>query len=501
MNNGNVNNNNKTNTTRVRAVAPVPVASATPQVVYDIPFSTIIAAWIDCERNKRSSNSCTKFRWHAARDLVELWEQMRSGRYTQRTSMCFIVTYPVLREVWAAAFRDRIAHHWEDLRFRPVMEKYFIAVGDRSMNCRKGYGSLRAVYTFQKMIYDFTEGYTRQDCYILGGDFANFFMSIDKALLWECLEQIMMDEYEGNDKSALLYMMRTTLFHSGTMNFFRKSPESMWKDLPPRKSLFHMSGLEIGNLPNQIWANFIGAIFTDWVINVKHVDGFIIFVDDFRCLVRSEAEGRKLIEEFREYLAEQLHVTLHPDKIYLQHYTKGTKMVGAVIKPPCKNYTPLNRIKEMQKWANRAFAGNINVKKFSQFLLGAFKTDPTPRSTSPGRIYIANRTRGHFISAMMTFNHQGTTHAKRVAMLEKLRASINSYLGLMCHYNSYKVRRKICEKYILPTWGKYLYFEEEFHKCVLRWEYDKTYVVRNRLKNRKYAAKFIRPKWQGEPDK
>ena len=39
-------------------------------------------------------------------------------------------------------------------------------------------------------------------------------------------------------------------------------------------------------------------------------------------------------------LAEQLHVTLHPDKIYLQHYTKGTKMVGAVIKPPCKNYTP-----------------------------------------------------------------------------------------------------------------------------------------------------------------
>ena len=498
MNNGNVNNNNKTNSYRVRAVAPVPVSSATPQVVYDIPFSTIIEAWIDCERNKRSSNSCTKFRWHAARDLVELWEQMRAGKYIQRTSMCFIVTYPVLREVWAASFRDRIAHHWEDLRFRPVMEKYFIAVGDRSMNCRKGYGSLRAVHTFQKMIYDFTEGYTRQDCYIVGGDFANFFMSIDKALLWECLEQIMMDEYEGNDKSALLYMMRTTLFHSGTMNFFRKSPEYMWKDLPPRKSLFHMPGLEIGNLPNQIWANFIGAIFTDWVINVKHVEGFIIFVDDFRCLVRSEEEGRKLIEEFREYLAEQLHVTLHPDKVYLQHYTKGTKMVGAVIKPTFKNHTAYNRIKAMRKWVARGFAGNINVDKFKKFLLGGLKNTSAPRSTSPGRIYIANRTRGHFISAMMTFNNQGTTHVKRVAMLEKVRASINSYLGLMCHFNSYKVRRKICEKYILPIWGKYLYFEDEFHKCVLRREYDKTHVIRKRLKNRRYAAKFIRPKWVGD---
>ncbi|MCM1223375.1 MAG: RNA-directed DNA polymerase [Lachnospiraceae bacterium] len=496
MNNGNVNNNNKTNTARVRAVAPVPVASATPQVVYDIPFFTLIEAWIDCERNKRSSNSCTKFRWHAARDLVELWEQMRAGKYVQRTSMCFIVTYPVLREVWAAAFRDRIAHHWEDLRFRPVMEKYFIAVGDRSMNCRKGYGSLRAVNTFQKMIYDFTEGYTRQDCYILGGDFANFFMSIDKSLLWECLEHIIMDEYEGKDKSALLYMMSTTLFHSGTINFFRKSPISMWKDLPPRKSLFHMPGLEIGNLPNQIWANFIGAIFTDWVIHVKHVEGFIIFVDDFRCLVRSEAEGRQLIREFREYLAEQLHVTLHPDKIYLQHYSKGTKLVGAVIKPCCKNYTTLSRVRAMQKWVTRGFAGNINVEKFKKFLLGGLK-NTNQYSRSAGRIYISNRTRGHFISAMMKYNQQGTTHAKRVALLEKLRATINSYLGLMCHYNSYKVRRNICEKYILPFWGKYLYFEEGFSKCVLKREYDKTYVIRKRLKNRRYAAKFIRPKWNG----
>lgn len=303
MNNGNLNNNNKNNNNRVR-----PVSSATPQAVYDIPFSTVIEAWIDCERNKRSSNSCIRFRWHAARDLVELWHQMIEGKYEQRTSSCFIVTYPVLREVWAAAFRDRIAHHWEDLRFRPVLEKYFIDVGDRSMNCRKGYGALRAVQTFQRMIYESTDGYRDQSCYIFGGDFDNYFMGIDKSLLWRCLEHIIMDEYTGEDKSALLYMMHTTLFHSGTKNFFRKSPVSMWSDLPPRKSLFHMPGLEIGNLPNQIWANFLGAIFTDWVVNVKHVNGFIIFVDDFRCLVRSQQEGHCLIKEFRDFLAEKLYV-------------------------------------------------------------------------------------------------------------------------------------------------------------------------------------------------
>lgn len=501
MNNGNVNNNNKTNTNRVRAVAPVPVASATPQVVYDIPFSTIIEAWIDCERNKRSSNSCTKFRWHAARDLVELWHEMREGRYKPKASMVFMVTHPVLREVWAGAFRDRVAHHWEHLRYQPIIEQYFIDAGDRSMNCRKGYGSLRAVETFNKAIYDFTEGYTRDDCYIVGGDFANFFMSADKPLIWPMLEELMVWSYDKPDLQALLYMMHSTMFHRCQDNYFRRSPESMWENLPHRKSLFYLDGMPIGNLPSQNWMNFVGAIATIYAVYKMKLDGFIIFVDDWRCLVRTLDQGRRAIDEFGKFLADELHITLHPDKIYLQHYTKGTKMVGALIKPPCKNYTQIHHIKEMQKWANRGFAGNINAPKFFKYLLGAFKKDRVPRSSSPSRIYIANRTRGHFISAMMQFNNLGTSHCKRVALLEKIRASINSYLGLMCHYNSYNVRRKICEKYILPTWGKYLYFEDGFMRCVLRREYDKLYVVRKRLKSHKYAAKFIRPKWQGESTK
>ena len=85
-------------------------------------------------------------------------------------------------------------------------------------------------------------------------------------------------------------------------------------------------------------------------------------------------------------------------------------------------------------------------------------------------------------------------------MLEELRASINSYLGLMCHYKSYKVRRRIAEEWILPTWGGYLYFVDEFTRCKLKHQYDKIWVVRKRLKKHKYAAKFIRPKWRGEEE-
>ena len=491
-----MNNNNKTNTNRVRPVAPVAVrtsASATSQAVYDIPFSTVIEAWIDCEANKKTSNSCIKFRWHAARDLVQLWNEMRTATYTPRASMVFMVDHPVLREVWAGAFRDRVAHHWEDIRFGPVLEKYFVEVGDRSMNCRKGYGSLRAIATLEKSLWEFTNYYSRDDCYIVGGDFSNFFMSIDKPLLWSFLEDLMLQEYTGPDMAALLYMMHTTLFHRCQDNFYRRSPESAWKGLPPRKSLFFMPGVPIGNLPSQKWANFLGAIFTMWMIFVKHIQHFIIFVDDWRGLVRTEAEGRKLLAEAKQFLADELHITLHPDKVYLQHWTKGTKVVGAVIKPKGKGPSPLM---SLRKWAMRGICRQPVVpRKFRRWLL----------SSMPGRFirpaqtrtYISNRTRGHFIEAMQRFNASYKTHAEKVAHLIDLRATVNSYLGMMIHHKSFNIRRQICEKYILPGWKQYIYFEEGFNKLVIRKEYDRLYILRHKLKNSRYARKFLRPRYNG----
>ncbi len=489
------NNNNKNNNHFV--VRPV---SATSQMVYDIPFSSVIRAWIDCEQKKRTANSCTKFRWHAARDLVQLWHEMCTATYKPRTSTVFMVKYPVLREVWAGAFRDRVVHHWENLRFGPVIEDYFKAVGNRSMNCRKGYGSLVAIAAMERAIYEFTEHYTRQDCWIVGGDFANFFMSIDKTLLWDFLVQLMTEQYTGSDLPALLYLMRETLFHRCQDNFVRKSPESMWRDLPPRKSLFHMDGMPIGNLPSQIWANLMGAVFTDWVVHYKKVEGFVIFVDDWRCLVHTREEGVRLIKEFRQYLSEVLHITLHPDKIYLQHYTKGTKMVGAVLKPAC--YKP-SHLTALRKWVLRGLDQRpVALTRLRKWLTANLPSRYGRQKPAPAsRTYIANRTRGHFIDSMIDYKRraEATNEAGRIALLEKLRASINSYLGMMIHHKSYKVRRKICEKYILPAWGKYLYFVEDFGKCVLRRQYDKIHVVRRKLHSHRYAAKFIRPKWS--PDK
>lgn len=90
---------------------------------------------------------------------------------------------------------------------------------------------------------------------------------------------------------------------------------------------------------------------------------------------------------------------------------------------------------------------------------------------------------------------EATDDAGRIKMLEELRASVNSYLGMMVHFNSYKIRRRIAEEWILPTWGKYIYFIEDFSVMKIRLEFDEKFLLRRRLKRRKFAAKFIRPKW------
>ena len=42
---------------------------------------------------------------------------------------------------------------------------------------------------------------------------------------------------------------------------------------------------------------------------------------------------KSLIPIIKNYLQEHLQLTLHPNKIYVQHYSKGVQFLGTVIKP------------------------------------------------------------------------------------------------------------------------------------------------------------------------
>ena len=71
----------------------------------------IFKAYFDARRGKRNSVNQLRFEMNLEENLVALYREVADRRYQVGRSICFMVTYPVKREVFAADFRDRIVHH------------------------------------------------------------------------------------------------------------------------------------------------------------------------------------------------------------------------------------------------------------------------------------------------------------------------------------------------------------------------------------------------------
>jgi len=93
----------------------------------DFSFDETIQAYLDCRKRKRNTFSALAFEQHQECNLVQLYERLRSGTYTPGASICFVITRPKPREVWVAAFADRIVHHLFYNRVRDRFHNAFIA--------------------------------------------------------------------------------------------------------------------------------------------------------------------------------------------------------------------------------------------------------------------------------------------------------------------------------------------------------------------------------------
>ena len=147
------NNNNKNNGYTVRPVAysgfqfsfshlPLGFEIDTKFMSF---FHTVVDAFRNCMKGKMTSPQAIEYLQIMEYDLPLLAYELWPGSYKPSTATAFVVKYPKYREVFAAAFRDRIVHHWIALRLNPLFELRFISQGDVSFNCRKGYGTDKCV--------------------------------------------------------------------------------------------------------------------------------------------------------------------------------------------------------------------------------------------------------------------------------------------------------------------------------------------------------------------
>ena len=142
------------------------------------------------------------------------------------------------------------------------------------------------------------------------------------------------------------------------------------------------------------------------------------YVDDFILVHQNKDVLKSLIPVLKARLLEHLQLRLHPNKIYWQHYSKGVQFLGTVIKPH--------------------------------------------------RIYITKRTQGNFYDAIQKQNAQVLVQKPSKQKQAAFLSSMNAYLGILKHYQTYKLRKKLLFKNLASRWWNYAYLSGGIAKFVLK---------------------------------
>lgn len=307
----------RTTTTRTTSLRLLP--SADPHL-----FERLVQAYLDCRRTKRNSASAMAFEAMAEHNLYQLYEELKEGTYQPGRSICFVITHPKPREVWAAEFRDRIVHHLLYNHIAPRFHAGFVA---GSSACIPGRGTLYAAKMLESQVRSQTQNWSRPAFY-LKCDLANFFVSIDKSVLLEQLARKVTEPW-------WMALASVILMHDPRQNVNVKGTSSELALVPPHKSLFNAPdgyGLPIGNLPSQFFANVLLDDLDQFAKHRLPAHHYVRYVDDFVLLHDSPQWLNQARQQIEGKLSD-LHLVLNPRKTVMQPVARGIDFVGQVIKP------------------------------------------------------------------------------------------------------------------------------------------------------------------------
>lgn len=319
----------------------------------DLTISELFQAYYDCRKTKRNTWNALKFEENLERNLMDLYYDLKNDTYEIGRSICFVVTKPKPREIWAADFRDRIVHHLLYNRYADIFHRSFI---HDSYACIPGKGTLAAAERAEHFMRSVSLNYTKES-WFLKADIANFFVSIDKSILEKLLAKKIKDEWWMN-------LTRKILYNDPRKNVFIKSTKEVLDLVPPHKSLLNKSndfGLPIGNLSSQFFANvYLNELdkFVKHKLKIKHylryVDDVVLFANDSKIL-------NNAYEEMKIFVDNSLNLKFHDNKKLINKIETGINFVGYIIKP-FRKYIRRSTINNMHKliYAKKDIVPSIN---------------------------------------------------------------------------------------------------------------------------------------------
>lgn len=392
----------------------------------------LFSAYYEARKNKRSTINQLRFELDFEARLKALHHEIENRSYAPGSCLAFIINKPVKREIFAADFRDRVVHHLIYAAINPIIDRKLIY---DTYSCRKGKGTLEGINRMKKFMHGVTEGF-RKEAWVLQCDISGYFMHINRQLLYNGLMPLLepqMRRWAPEKRELYLFLIKQNVFNDPTKNCRIRGSRSDWAGLPKNKSLFHSPpgcGLPIGNLTSQLYGNVYLNEFDHYVKRELKIRYYGRYVDDFVLMHQDKNHLLLALQYIREVLHNEFALELHPRKIRLQPASAGVLFLGRCIKP----------------W----------------------------------RSYAGSRQKGNFMQCIHSLNREWE---KKGAVTDKLiddtLCRINSYLGLMAHANSFRLREKALGRLNKKVWN-YLYATSDLKKLVIH-EHVKQARLLNRL--------------------
>ena len=161
---------------------------------------------------KRKTHDEHMFEANEYENLLNLKESILNKTYRPGRSTAHIIYNPVIREIFAASFRDRVVHH---LLFDSVYDWWDRRFIDDSYSCRIGKGTFYGIKRLDHHIRSASLNYTRK-VWVAKFDLQGYFMSLPRAGLYERAIWGLDRQFEGKmdtkEYEMLKFLWRRIIF-------------------------------------------------------------------------------------------------------------------------------------------------------------------------------------------------------------------------------------------------------------------------------------------------
>lgn len=286
-------------------------------------------------RHKRNTYDESQFEMRIHESINLLVRDVLRGEFHPHPGISFVITDPVIREIFAAPFMDRVIHHFLCDITEPFWENRLI---NDSYSCRKGKGTMYGIFRLARHMRQVSQNYQIPTT-VAKFDIKSYFMSLPRAGLYESVMKGLNLQFPNGGPlyDICKYLWHEVIFDDPTRGVILRGSKEKRSLLPRSKSLFYQPagrGIVIGNVTSQHISNIYLDPFDRFMMHTLGYMHYGRYVDDFFIVIPT-AKLDKLLKDIAmvDSKLASLSLTRHPNKVYIQDINHGVEFLGVKVFP------------------------------------------------------------------------------------------------------------------------------------------------------------------------